>query len=134
MKRNSDSKSKTRNRIWDEISLILESMNATLSSELVAERARAPKNCSSCCGLIKVFKKEDLLRQSHENEFKAIPVETYAFYEDTLVPGHLGSVAIYTATAYVRSLILKRKGILFGRRIKSVNLECGRRPFVDVVF
>ncbi len=61
-----------------------------------------------------------------------MPRIIYVLYPSAIAPDELGSIAIYCERVSVQYEMLKCRGVLFGHRVKSVSLEMGLRPFVDV--
>lgn len=102
----------------------------------------------SCKAMIRVFRREDLERQTMEPDCcreqlmretnrgvktsKVSPAVMYALYPDMYDAAKLGSVAIYGSEAVTRRSIILKQGTLFGRAVVSATIEMGRRPFVDV--
>lgn len=120
-----------------EINSIFNSLasNASKGEVVVKER---PAKGSSCKGIINVFSRRDLDREQEDRDTrrfpirKAVPIVKYAFYPDTYRPERLGSVAIYGENATARYMTIARDSSFFGHRVRSVSIEVGRRPFVDV--
>lgn len=120
------------NSIQNEINSIFNSLKANLEEGLVVEKDHRFKSSSFCKGKINVFDQKDFLKMKEDRNYRVTPIESYTFYEDTIKPARIGSVAIYGDNAYNRCLLIKKRGYLFGRRIISARVEMGRRPFVDV--
>ena len=128
MKRNSSNS----NSIEREINVILNLIDANLKEGLAVEKIRPSKGSTFCKGIINIYRKSDFERKKDDRSYKALPLESNAFYGETYKPDRIGSVAIYGEGAFVKCLALKRQGFLFGKRIISATVEQGRRPFVDV--
>ena len=132
MKRNFQNSVSNFGSFEQEITAIFNSIEANLKEGLVAEKTRPSKGSTFCKGVVNVYKASDLQRKKEDRSFKAMPIESYAFYTDTFKPSRIGSVAIYGEKAFNRCLILNKRGFFFGRKIMSAKVEQGLRPFVDV--
>ena len=132
MKRNFQNSVSHTGSIEQEITAIFHGIETNLKEGMVAEKTRPSKGSSFCKGIVNVYKASDIQRKKDDKSFKAVPIESYAFYTDTLKPSRIGSVAIYGDNAFNRCLSLKKRGFFFGRKIASATVERGLRPFVDV--
>ena len=94
MKRNFQNSVSNFGSIEQEITAIFNGIEANLEEGLVAEKSRPSKGSTFCKGEIRIFRAEDLKRMEADRTIKVRPVEMYAFYEDTLRPSRIGSVAI----------------------------------------
>lgn len=142
-------KKKAPRSIEQEISTIFDLivLRAPHSILVVNER---PKAGSSCKGIICLYSRSDLKRQSEEEAeyrrlinlgadkttvptpFKAVPSVKYAFYPSVYDASRIGSVAIYGENAVSHGLLLQKHPVLFGYSVKSATVEMGVRPFVSV--
>lgn len=127
MKTNFKNNTENHCSIEQEINGIFNNIQLTLPDGLTAVKTKPLKNSSYCKGIIHIYRSKEL-------ESKPKPIVSYAFYPGTYKTSKIGSVAIYGENAMQRCLTLEKKGFLFGRRIISIKLENGRRPFVDVKF
>lgn len=117
--------------IEQEINSIFHLLSNTAGENLSVGREKPAKG-SSCKGIITVFSRAELRQQEDERYFKARAIARYVFYPDTLDPTRLGSVAIYGDNTAAWCHTLGKQSTLFGHRILSVQIEVGRRPFIDV--
>lgn len=132
MKRNFQKLVSNQSSIEQEITAIFQAIATNLKEGLVAEKLPPSKGSTFCKGIINIYRAVDFQRKEADKSFKAIPVVSYAFYTDIFFPSRIGSVAIYGENAFNRCFILKKRGFFFGKKIISVNVEYGLRPFVDV--
>lgn len=132
-----------------EIRAILRGLEVAASENRVAVR-ETPAKGSSCVAIIAIYDKEDIMRQKLDEAqrrkmreegmdisllpkgFQASPEIRYVFYSHALFAGRLGSVAIYGQNLMAYHQQLLKRGRLFGRSILSVDMEVGRRPYLDV--
>lgn len=133
MKRNYQKSSSNSGSIEQDITAFFKSLQTGLGKEFVAQREKPSKGSIFCKGMVSVFRVEDLERRRENKEFKPVPLERYAFYPVNYGGSRIGSVAIYCDDAYKKSIMLRTRMSLFGRRIRQVRIEEGCRPFVDVV-
>lgn len=145
-KKQSRPKSQKTTRIEREIRSIYNALRSHDSDREVVT-IEYPATCS-CKAIIKVYRREDLERQSMEPECcreqilretnrgaktsKVSPAVMYALYPDMYDAAKLGSVAIYGSEAVTHRSIILKQGTFFGRAVVSATIEMGRRPFVDV--
>lgn len=132
MKRNFNENSTRGSQIEQQLNSIFNGIVSNLPQDLVALRCKPLKNSSYCMGLIQIYLKDAIKKKSEDVPKHVEPLETYAFYIKDFKDARLESVAIYTAEASAKYFSLKRKGVLFGYRIQSIQIETGFRPFVDV--
>ena len=132
MKRNFQKSVSKSSSIEQEITAIFNAIESNLKEGLVVEKTRPSKGSTFCKGEISVYKAEDLSRMKEDKSFRAKPLERYTFYNDTMKPSRIGSIAIYGEKAFNRCLLLNQRGFLFGRKIVRAKVEQGLRPFVDV--
>lgn len=125
------------------INAICNILNTVTPEEWIVRKERAAAG-ALCKGMVSIYSPADIRRLSastiasaETNRAKGIkvrPTIMYAFYAGRFNPQCIGSVAIYTDDAAAECARISRSTTLFGQRIKSVSLEIGRRPFVDVQF
>lgn len=113
--------------IEEEINRIFKLLSANVSESETVVREK-PGKWSSSCGSISIYNIRDLQREDKSR--KATPVLRFVFYPGTLFTSQLGSVSIYGADVLTKWGSLR--GYLFGHSIREVNIEMGRRLFVDV--
>jgi len=132
-----------------EIRSIFRALTSTASEDKVVS-IETPVKGASCRAIIRIFKTEDINRQSEEEKFyheqlsqgmnrneldkpyKANPIVMYALYPQAYDSTKLGSIAIYGDDASMRQTLILRQGSLFGHTVVRANLEMGRRLFVNV--
>ncbi len=117
--------------IENQINSIFNSLSSKFSNRYTVLRER-PMKGASCKGMIAVYPENG--RRAAEGDSQPAPVLRYAFYASTLDPSQLGSMAIYGDKATAEYLSIDSTKSFLGRKVRSVDLEFGRRPFVDVVF
>ena len=132
MKRNCQKSVSNSGSIEQEITSIYKSLEVDLKKGLAAEKSQPPKGSTSCKGVISIYRADDLRRRNEDKSYKAIPVERYEFYASIYTPSKIGSVAIYGDMTFFRFRIIKCRGFLFGRKVRSVTIEKGKHLFVDV--
>lgn len=110
-----------------EINSIYRALVADTDESLVVVKEK-PKRGEASKGVINIFVKDENRSRTESRT----PLVKYVFYPSTLFPGRLGSVAIYGQEAVKVFGKLKTQGHLYGRRYLNLELEQGRRPYVDV--
>lgn len=117
--------------IEQQIQIIFGDIVSKLPHHLEARRAKPAKGSSLCKGIIQIFHKDEFRKASAEKR-KCYPRTTYAFYVKNFQEFQLESVAIYGEGIPAIYYTLVRRGILFGYRIVSLQLNVGLHPFLDV--
>lgn len=125
------------------INAIRNILNTVTPEGWIVRKERAAAG-ALCKGMVSIYSPADIKRlgastiaSAETNRAKGIkirPTKMYAFYAGRFNPQCIGSVAIYTDDAAAECARISRRTTLFGQRIKSVSLEMGHRPFVDVQF
>lgn len=123
-----------KHTIEQEIKTVFNNLERDLDKGFIAELSHPTRGASFCKAIINIYKLGDHSQRIRDKTFKAVPVESYAFYPSTYNPERIGSVAIYGTNSTRYCQHLEKRRILFGRRIANVSVELGRRPFVDVKF
>lgn len=125
--------------IENEINSIFNFLAAEVSDDLEV-RKEAPARYASCKGIISVYRRNVPAASGAEEGVvdrrsqKALPALRYAFYESVYNPSKIGSVAIYGENISALCASIRRSQVLFGRKVRSVSVEIGARPFLDVKF
>lgn len=132
MKRNIRENRLNGGSIERQIGNIFTGLVGNLPENLVAERVKPAKNSSFCKGFINIYKKEEFRKVKEEERKHVVAIETFAFYINGSQDAKLESIAIYGGDAFKKYILLKRRGILFGYKVKDLKIEFGRRPFLDV--
>lgn len=115
------------NSINQEINAIFNDLSSRESKNSVVERVKLNRRTSA----LAVFAVYDRAIYKQKG---AQPHTRYALYPAVGNHERIGSVAIYTQNISDMYVSLRTKRSLFGRMIAKVEVEQGRRPFLDVTF